>query len=43
MPEVGVAGVHELLGNALVMEGEKERTTDLRGRPLPGREEVRDA
>jgi len=30
-----VAGVHELLGNALVMTGEKPRTTDLRGEPLP--------
>jgi len=29
-----VAGVHELLGNALVMTGGKERTTDLRGEPL---------
>ncbi|MEW6044978.1 MAG: sulfate reduction electron transfer complex DsrMKJOP subunit DsrK [Bacillota bacterium] len=37
VPEVDVAGVHELLGNALVMRGEKERTTDLRGRPLKGR------
>jgi Fe-S oxidoreductase len=34
VPEVGVSGVHELVGNALVMDGEKERTTDLRGRPL---------
>ena len=31
VPGVQVAGVHELLGNALVMTGEKERTTDLRG------------
>jgi hypothetical protein len=29
-----VAGVHELVGNALVMKGQKERTTDLRGEPL---------
>jgi len=37
---VDVAGVHELLGNALVMTGEKERTTDLRGEPLtPEKEE----
>jgi Fe-S oxidoreductase len=43
VPEVGVAGVHELLGNALVMEGEKPRTTDLRGRPLGGGEERADA
>jgi len=26
--------VHELLGNALVMRGEKKRETDLRGEPL---------
>jgi len=34
VPGVEVAGVHELLGNALVMSGEKERTADLRGEPL---------
>ncbi|MFP5276552.1 MAG: sulfate reduction electron transfer complex DsrMKJOP subunit DsrK [Acidobacteriota bacterium] len=34
VPGVEVAGVHELLGNALVMTGEKQRTTDLRGEPL---------
>jgi Fe-S oxidoreductase len=34
VPGVEVAGVHELLGNALVLTGEKERTTDLRGEPL---------
>ncbi|MBS0397378.1 MAG: (Fe-S)-binding protein, partial [Proteobacteria bacterium] len=34
VPGVQVAGVHELLGNALVMRGEKERTTNLRGEPL---------
>ncbi|SMB98785.1 putative sulfite reductase-associated electron transfer protein DsrK [Thermanaeromonas toyohensis ToBE] len=34
VPGVAVAGVHELLGNALVMKGEKERTTTLRGEPL---------
>ena len=43
VPDVGVSGVHELLGNALVMEGENERTTDLRGRPIPGRGEAADA
>ncbi len=37
-PEVGVSGVHELLGNALIMPGENERTTDLRGTPLEARE-----
>jgi len=35
VPGVQVAGVHELLGNALVLKGEKQRTTDLRGEPLP--------
>jgi Fe-S oxidoreductase len=38
VPGVKVAGVHELLGNALIMKGEKERTTDLRGDVLPGKE-----
>ena len=37
-PGVEVGGVHELVGNALVMEGEKERTTDLRGESLVGEE-----
>ena len=36
VPEVGVSGVHELVANALVIEGEKARTTDLRGKPLAG-------
>jgi len=39
VPGVGVTGVHELVGNALIMKGEKKRTTDLRGEPLPGVEE----
>lgn len=39
VPDVGVSGIHELLGNALVMKGEKERETDLRLEPLPGKEE----
>ncbi len=34
VPEVQVSGLHELVGNALVMEGEKVRETDLRGDPL---------
>jgi Fe-S oxidoreductase len=34
VPEVTVSGVHELVANALVMTGEKERTTNLRGEPL---------
>jgi len=37
-PGVEVGGVHELVANALVMKGEKERTTDLRGQPLAGKE-----
>ncbi len=42
VPGVGITGVHELVGNALVMEGETERTTDLRGEPLAGMEESED-
>ncbi|MCX6641707.1 MAG: (Fe-S)-binding protein [bacterium] len=38
VPGVEVAGVHELVGNALVMKGEKVRDTDLRGQPLQGKE-----
>ncbi len=34
VPGVEVAGVHELLGNALVMTGEKPREADLRGQPF---------
>jgi Fe-S oxidoreductase len=37
-PGVEVAGVHELVGNALIMKGEKERGTDLRGEPLKPKE-----
>lgn len=37
VPGVTVMGVHELLANALVMKGEKERKTDLRGDPLKER------
>jgi Fe-S oxidoreductase len=39
VPGVDVTGVTELVANALVMPGEQERTTDLRGEPLPGMEE----
>ena len=38
VPGVAIRGVHEMVGNALVMKGEKERTVDLRGEPLPGKE-----
>jgi len=34
VPGVETAGVHELVGNALIMQGEKTRETDLRGDPL---------
>ncbi|MBD3169511.1 MAG: (Fe-S)-binding protein [candidate division Zixibacteria bacterium] len=34
VPECGVCGVHELVGNALLMKGEKERDTDYRGEPM---------
>jgi Fe-S oxidoreductase len=42
VPGVQVTGVHELVGNALIMTGEQERTTNLRGEPLPGMEEETD-
>jgi Fe-S oxidoreductase len=38
VPEVDVTGVTELVANALILPGEQERTTDLRGEPLPGME-----
>lgn len=39
LPGINVCGVTELVANALIMPGEKERETDLRGEPLPGMEE----
>ncbi len=42
VPEVGVTGLHELIGNALILPGEKKRTEDLRFEPLPGVEEEDD-
>jgi Fe-S oxidoreductase len=39
VPEVDVCGTHELVANAMVLDGEKEKTVDLRGEPLPGKEE----
>jgi len=42
VPEVDVTGIHEMVANALIFEGEKERTTDLRGEPLPGMEDEED-
>jgi Fe-S oxidoreductase len=40
VPGVEVTGMTELVANALIMPGEQERTTDLRGEPLPGMEEA---
>ena len=37
-PDVEVCGVSELVGNALIMDGEKERETGLRFEPLEGME-----
>jgi len=42
VPNVEVAGIHEMIGNALVMTGERERDTDLRGEPLPNLEEKKE-
>jgi Fe-S oxidoreductase len=39
VPEVGVTGLHELVANALILPGENDRETDLRGEPLPGTED----
>jgi Fe-S oxidoreductase len=38
VPEVDVTGLHEMVANALILPGEIERTTDLRGEPLLGME-----
>jgi [DsrC]-trisulfide reductase subunit K len=40
VPEVEVYGVHEMVGNALILPGETGRDTDLRGEPLPGMEDA---
>jgi Fe-S oxidoreductase len=37
-PGVEIGGVHEMVGNALIMTGERERDIDFRGEPLPGKE-----
>jgi Fe-S oxidoreductase len=42
-PSVEVGGVHEMVGNALVITDGEERKTDLRGQPLKGKEESIDA
>ncbi len=41
-PGVSVYGLHELVGNALVMQGEKKRTVDLRENSMAGFEEEDD-
>ncbi len=41
-PGVQVGGVHEMVGNALIMTGEEERKVDLRGQPLSGKEGAKD-
>jgi Fe-S oxidoreductase len=41
-PGVEVTGVHELVGNALVMKGEKERELNMRGDPLNEMEDDED-
>jgi Fe-S oxidoreductase len=38
-PDVNVTGLHELVANALILPGEKKRTTNLRGEPLLGMED----
>jgi Fe-S oxidoreductase len=38
--DVEVGGVHEMIGNALVMTGEHKRTMNLRSDPLPGMEDA---
>jgi Fe-S oxidoreductase len=38
-PEVEVSGIHELIGNALILEGEKKRTMNLRAEEFPWVEE----
>ncbi len=42
VPGVAVTGLHELVANALILPGEKERETDLRQEPLPGMEDGTD-
>ncbi len=39
VPDVGVTGIHEMVGNALILDGEIERTTNLRGEPLSNEED----
>ncbi|HSN53766.1 MAG TPA: (Fe-S)-binding protein [Candidatus Sulfomarinibacteraceae bacterium] len=41
-PGVKISGVHELVANALVMDGEPERAVNLRGEPLTETEDTTD-
>ena len=36
------SGLHEMVANAMVMEGEKKREVNYRGEPLPGMEDSED-
>jgi Fe-S oxidoreductase len=42
VPGVEVGGIHEMLGNALIMKGERKRDTDLRGDPFVGASEPKE-
>lgn len=42
VPGMEVGGVHEMVGNALIMKGERKRDTDLRGEPFAGKEGTED-
>jgi hypothetical protein len=42
VPEVDVTGVHELVANALIIPGQNDRPTDMRGEDLPGMEDDSD-
>ncbi|MFZ5979076.1 MAG: sulfate reduction electron transfer complex DsrMKJOP subunit DsrK [Candidatus Zixiibacteriota bacterium] len=43
VPGVEVGGIHEMVGNALIMKGENDRPTDLRGFEYAGKEVVENA
>ena len=42
-PEIEICGIHELVGNAMELEGQNDRDTNLRGEPLPVEESPPDA
>jgi Fe-S oxidoreductase len=39
VPAVNVTGIHEMVANAMILDGEKPKTVNLRGEPLPGKED----